>query len=453
MAEARKAGLLNSSAYRIAFAYAAFFLLLTIILGVAVDHFAHRQMQDELEGQMRDASSALVDEYHHEGWSEFGLAIKEREAGNNPDSLLYAAFTRDGRRVAGSLDASRPPLGWSDLPFRDPLEGPDIARAWAVDLDGNTRLVVAEDLTILTEFDATIARVFAVAFVVIGLLSLIGALILGRYLSARLGHIRHAADEIMASDMQRRIPVGPRGDEFDELAASLNAMLDRISALLQNLRQVSGDLAHDLRTPLARLRNQLETGLAVVQTPEASARHLHDALGQTDHLLRMFQAILRISEIEGGGLRQSFRRFSLSELVAELCDSYRSIVEEGKRSLVDAIEPDLLIEGDRELAAQAVINLLDNAQLHTPEGTRISVKLWSDAGQIQLCVADDGEGIAPADRARAVSRFVRLDPARSGPGHGLGLSLVTAIVEGHGGQLALADAAPGLAVTISLPSR
>jgi signal transduction histidine kinase len=275
--------------------------------------------------------------------------------------------------------------------------------------------------------------------------------LLGAYLRKRLGRISATAQAIVAGDLSQRMPLSKRNDEFDRLAATLNAMLDRIAALMESLRQVSNDVAHDLRTPLSRLRTRLEIALSEIGDAQAPRCALQDALERTDELLALFSAILRISEVESQRLKESFERFDLSAEIEELCQSFAAPIEEGGRSLRWRVEPGLQLRGDCELIAQAVVNLLDNAQKHTPAGTRISVVLARSDERIRLEVADDGPGVPAAERTRITGRFVRLESARSTAGHGLGLNLVAAIALLHEAQLHFDDCRPGLIVVLTLP--
>ena len=228
-------------------------------------------------------------------------------------------------------------------------------------------------------------------------------------------------------------------------------MLDRISLLLENLRQVSSDIAHDLRTPLARLRGQIESALDIERDPTVHRQTLKRALAQSDELLSLFAAILRIAEVESGALTRHFAPVDLSEMAHDICDSYGPAVSDHGRHLDCAIDPDARISGDRELIAQALINLLDNAQRHTPPATRISVALKAEEAMIALSVVDDGPGVPESEHARITRRFARLDASRTAPGHGLGLNLVSAIAAAHGGFMTIEDNRPGLAVRLSLP--
>jgi signal transduction histidine kinase len=293
--------------------------------------------------------------------------------------------------------------------------------------------------------------VFGVAFIIACLLALAGAAILGAYLQGRLSSISRTAEAIIAGDIRERMPLSPRRDEFDQLAATLNRMLDRIEGLLENLRQVSSDVAHDLRTPLARLRTRLEQG--ALQEGADTRAVVEDAIVQVDEVLSLFAAILRIAEVESGQPRRSFAPVDLSALATDLAESFAPAIHDGGRELLWSVEPGLTVEGDRELLAQAVVNLIENAQRHTPAGTVIQLTAAAADGAAEVQVADNGPGVPTADLDRIVRRFARLESSRNTTGYGLGLNLVSAVAALHGGRLVLASADPGLSATIELPGR
>jgi len=361
-------------------------------------------------------------------------------------------FSRDGRRLAGSLRAGMPATGMQTITFIDPREGPDKALSYAIDLADGSRLVVAADREQLEQIDGTVLATFGIGFVAIILIGGAGALLLGGYLRRRLGAISAAAEAIVVGNISQRIPIGSRDDEFDRLGRSLNAMLDRIAGLVGNLRQVSSDIAHDLRTPLARLRNQLEGGLRETAGNEAQREVVRRAIERVDEVLSLFAAILRISEVESGAVGREFRKVDLSELVADLAESYAPAVSDQGGTLHWTAESGVEIEGDRELLAQAVINLIENAQNHTPPGTSIQIRLSRKEGKACLTVTDDGPGVPEADRERILQRFTRLEGSRSRPGYGLGLNLVAAISRLHGARLAFGDNEPGLVATLEFPA-
>jgi signal transduction histidine kinase len=435
----------KSAANRIAVFGLLAYVLATFLASVAVYIATHEAFVRQIDARIALATNDLQSEYRDEGIGDVADAISHRESGE-PGALGYAIFDSTNHRIAGSLDTPMPPIGWHNIVFRDPVEGPDAARANVIMLGASHRLVVAADLEPLEAIDQTILEIFGLTFLALLLLGGFGAVILARYLRVRLSRIEQTADAIIAGNFAQRAPVGKRNDEFDRVAASLNAMLDRIAGLIANLRQVTSDLAHDLRTPLARLRNNLES-----LRHDTKEERLDDAVEEADDVLRLFEAILRISELEEGGLRRGFAQVDLSHLVADIGESHLPLAEDSGHRLYIAVEEGLTVNGDRELLAQAIINLLENALRHTPEGGTISLIARERDGIPAVIIRDEGSGIPEAERERVMQRFVRLEAARSTPGHGLGLSLVKAIVEAHGGSVSLSDAQPGLAVEIDLP--
>ncbi|WP_353205286.1 HAMP domain-containing sensor histidine kinase [Sphingomonas sp.] len=434
----------SSAAYRIAITYSAAFALAVVLLGAAMYQVADADFRRQQDGLLKQETANLAQEYDEGGLPDIVSAIATREAGSSIKAFGYALFDRSGRRIAGSLDTARPTLGLGAIAFRDPIEGPDSARADSRDLRDGYRLVVARDTEIMEGIDRTIVLLFGGAFVLVIAFGVVGAVMLGGYLQKRLDRISGVARAIMAGDMAQRVPVGARGDEFDAASAALNMMLDRIGQLMENLRQVSSDVAHDLRTPLLRLRNQLEQ----VGTVEGAAAR---AIEQGDAVLALFAALLRIAEVEGGGLTRSFVLADVSALTIDIAESFAPAFADGGRRLTWSVAPGIAVLGERELIAQALVNLLDNARLHTPPGTRIEIRLSADDKTARLSVRDDGPGVPVADHARILQRFARGEASRTTPGNGLGLSLVAAVAAAHGGSVAVATNDPGLCVTLTVP--
>lgn len=445
------ADLQRSAAYRIAFVYSAAIALAIALLGAIVFFAADAAFRAQQDAALAAETAELVGGYRAEGMGELTEGMDERTRGGRITSFGYALFDRRARRVHGDLNLVLPAMGLHDVVFRDPVEGPDPARALTTPLGDGHMLVVAIDTEAVERIDRTIMALFGGAFVLVLLIGGGGALLLGGYLRRKLASIGGTAQAIIAGDLRRRVTVGVRGDEFDEVGQSLNVMLDRNEQLLDNLRQVSSDIAHDLRTPLARLRAGLEAALDAPS--DATRQHvaIKAAVRQSDGLLALFAGILRIAEVEGGEIARGFQPIDVSALAADLCDSYAPAVADGGRHLACRVAHDLWTQGDRELIAQALINLLDNAQAHTPPGTSITLKAGASREQIRLTVADNGPGVPAADRDRILRRFVRLEQSRSAPGHGLGLNLVAAIARAHGGHLVVGDNAPGLRAALDLP--
>jgi hypothetical protein len=440
----------SSAAYRIAFinfgAYAAGLALLGIVV-FAVMHVAFAR---QLDSMVVDESLTLQEEYATGGQRELAEAIAEREASSSSTRMLYAVFAPNGRRIYGSLRTKRPRPGVHPISFYDPGEGPgDSARAATVDLPDGDRVVVAVDSEWLERIEGVVIVIFTLAFIGSLVVGFGGAVILGSYLQGRMNSISSSAEAIIAGDIRRRMPVSPRKDEFDQLAVTLNRMLDRIEGLLENLQQVSSDIAHDLRTPLARLRNHLERG-TLASNDEAL---IPDAIRQVDEVLSLFAAILRVAEVESGETKRFFAPVDVTAVLTEVAESFSLAFEDVGRTFLWSIEPDLVVDGDRDLLAQAMINLVENAQRHTPTGTIVRMTAVSAGDIVSLQVEDNGPGVPKADLARITKRFARLESSRNTAGYGLGLSLVSAVAKLHGGRLVLRSTNAGLSATIEIPQR
>ena len=437
----------SSAAYRIAFVNFAVYAAGLALLGMLVFAITHIAFARQLDAMVSDEALSLQHAFAQGGERELREDIAAREASPSSSRMRYAVFAPDGRRLYGSLRAQRPSAGLHPINFYDPGEGKDAARALTVDLSPRDRLVVAVDSDWFEGIENVLVVIFSIALVGSLLVAFGGAMLLGSYLQRRLNSIASSAEAIIGGDTRRRMPIGPRNDEFDQVAATLNRMLDRIESLLDNLRQVSSDIAHDLRTPLARLRNHLEGGIA----DNASATLLTDAVRQLDDVLSLFSAILRLSEVESGETRRQFDSVDLSALLTELAESYGAAFEDDHRSLLWTIEPGLRVQGDRELLAQAVINLLENAHRHTPGESVVRMIAGKNEREVQIEVADNGPGVPVAELTRITKRFTRLENNRNTAGHGLGLSLVSAVAHLHDGRLVLSDGAPGLRAWLQLP--
>jgi signal transduction histidine kinase len=438
----------SSAAYRIAFinfgSYAAGLALLGVII-FAVMHIAFTR---QLDSMVSDEAQTLRDEYVRGGDGELAEAIAVRESSSSPTRMLYAVFAANGERIHGELRARRPLPGLHPILFNDPVEGADTARAMVIDLSPSERLAVAADSDWVETIERIIIVIFTVAFAASVVAGFGGAMILGSYLQRRLHSISNSAEAIIGGDIRRRMPIGPRNDEFDQLASTLNRMLDRIEGLLDNLRQVSSDIAHDLRTPLARLRNRLENGL---QEEPAAEPIIAEAIGQLDDVLSLFGAILRVAEVESGETRRFFAPIDVTALLTELAESFAPAFEDQGRTFLWSIEPNLAVDGDRDLLAQAMVNLLENAQRHAPGDSTVRLTATADGSRVRMQVADNGPGVPKADLGRITKRFARLESSRHTAGHGLGLSLASAVAKLHGGQLVLRNLAPGLSATLEIP--
>jgi len=322
-------------------------------------------------------------------------------------------------------------------------------------LSGGFRLLVGRDLEERVRMRSIITAAARGSVALVIVLGLAGGFFVTRRVLKRFDAVTDTTRRIMAGDLSGRLPVTGIGDELDRLAINLNAMLERIEALMRGLKEVSDNIAHDLKTPLTRLRNRSEAALRTAKSEADYRAALESMLDESDGLIRTFDALLMIARAESGQARDNMIVFDATEIVRGVCELYEPLAEEkGLMVRIDAPEA-AMIKGNRELLSQAIANLVDNAiKYATPsEGAPAEIVLSArpQGASVLLTVADRGPGIAEAERARAVERFVRLPQNMAEPGSGLGLSLAAAVAVLHGGELKLEDNAPGLKVVIALP--
>jgi signal transduction histidine kinase len=312
-----------------------------------------------------------------------------------------------------------------------------------------TYLFVGRDTAPIAATRARILRAFAwiegAAIVLAGL----GGVFFSLQFMRRIDAIARTCQSIISGKFNDRIALRGSGDELDRLAAAINNMLDRISTLLDNLRQVSSDVAHDLRTPLTHLRNRLEEARQNAVTTDEYAALVARAIEDTDHLLVIFAALLRISQIESGSRLAAFTALSLSELLERIYEMYRPVAEDAHQALLHDIQKGVRIRGDAELLTQMFSNLIENAIRHAPSGTRILLRLGASGSTVTAAVEDNGPGIPAAERDKVFRRFYRLTGSRTTPGNGLGLALVAAIANLHAAKIELADNHPGVCLRLS----
>lgn len=440
----------HSATLRIALVHSAAILLATALLGGLVVHAFHVTVQRQLDQRITDDARSLVHHYRKGGRRGVIQAMAQR-ADMMPD-LLRGMFASDGHRIAGAAVLVVQPPGWGEIVLHPRHVAAIPARVFSVRLGDGSTVVIASASDAVGAAAAPITRLFVFQGLAIAMLGIVSALLLSAYLRRRLEAMADTARAIMVGRLEQRMPI-KGDDEFDRLGTVLNAMLDRIGALIGNLRQVSSDIAHDLRTPLTRLRSEAERAASEGGSPEMTRLRLEAVVAQADEALDIFAALLRISEIEAGGGRRGFASIDLSALVEDMSESYEPALRDGGRRLCWTVMPGVTITGDRQLLAQALVNLIENAATHTPPGTTVEVALDRAVDAVRLSVRDDGPGIPVADHDHVLQRFTRLDASRATPGHGLGLSLVAAIAGMHAMDLRLEDAGPGLRVVLSLPIR
>jgi signal transduction histidine kinase len=441
--------LLRSYNLRLAAFYTLAFALSVIILGVVTLLNARAALTGEFEERILSDSNAMVQEYKAEGLAGVKVSIHEHDL--TPGALDFGLQSPTGAPIAGNFARVRARLGWSTVGLAThpaSEEGP--SRIYVTRLPNGCRIIVGDSLARIGVIDSLLVRSFGIAFVGVLMLGGVGGFSLSRTVGRRIASITETAEAIIDGDMASRVPVQGSEDELDRLASTLNRMLDRIAALMESLRQVSTDVAHDLRTPLTRLRQRLETILG--RTDGGDSRDaLESALNDLDDILATFAALLRISQIEGGARRAAFRPVDLAAIAATVVDAFRPSAEEVGQSLEMEPGAPIGMDGDKELLTQMLANLVENALRHAGRGADVRVRCRSVGGQITLSVMDNGPGVPASERERVFDRFHRLAASRSTPGSGLGLALVAAVARLHGAEASLHDANPGLAARIVFP--
>lgn len=449
---------LRSGAFRFALMVAAVFAIGTVALLAMVEHEVSGYATEVLSDTIAAESLTLRSAVGTGPSSGIAASIVARDKGLREHQPRYLLVDRAGRRLAGSLPAGAAQPGWHNLriPHPDPANE-DGAKtmpllALGTRLPDGAILVVAIDTSDLKELRHGLLATAAGFGLVVTLLAAIGGLVVGSLFLRRLDRVNRSVERIMRGSMAERLPAIGMSPEFDHLSANLNRMLDRIEALMESMRQVSTDIAHDLRTPLTRLRQRLET-LRDAPPGRASDAQIDALLAETDRILGVFRALLRISSLESGIGRQRLGEANLSEMMERVCQAYAPVAEDSGHALAARIAPGLVGRGDAEMLTQAATNLIENALLHTPPGSAVTVTLERREQAILLAVSDNGPGVPAGEREKIVQRFYRLDSSRGTPGAGLGLALVAAIAALHEARLTLSGNDPGLRVEIELPDR
>jgi signal transduction histidine kinase len=450
----RITSVIKSERIRLAAIFSALFLTLAGVLMGTVLWIVEETQTAALQRENDEDIETVTNGFNDEGVPEAIEVIKQRvgfskySPSKQPDCYMVLENAQ-GEALAGNLPAQPRQLGV----FYDNPRGEHLLTLLGrgVEITPGNYLFVGRDTRLLSESRDRI--VYAFAWVAVGALAIaiVAGVVLARRFALRVDAVARACKSIVAGRLDERIELPGHDDEWQRLGGAINHMLNRISALVENLRQVSSDVAHDLRTPLTRMRNRLEDARSGSSSRADYAEAVSAAITDTDQLLSMFEAVLRISQVEAGSRLSNFSSVSLSELCEKVFRMYLPVAEDYRHRLAASIESGIVIRGDEELLTQMFTNLIENAIHHTPDHTQIRFDLERDANGILVSVSDNGPGI-PADQTEKVlRRFYRLTQSRTTAGHGLGLALVAAVVQLHDGRLTLEDAQPGLRVTTRIP--
>jgi signal transduction histidine kinase len=463
--------LIRTTAFRLTLVYLFLFALFAASL---LGYFAWntRRLITEQIATTVDAETGEISEiFARRGLRGLVLTIENRAL--RPGANLYLVTTPAGQAIAGNVGSLAPGVmattGWSETAYRR-LDEQDAADHRALvrvtQLGGGFRLLIGRDLEERRRLFGIVAKAAQWSVLIVVVLGLGGGIFVARRVLRRIDAMTGTTQRIMAGDLSGRLPVGRSGDELDRLAENLNAMLERIEALMMGLKEVSDNIAHDLKTPLTRLRNRAEEALARSGSEAEYRNALERTIEESDGLIRTFNALLMIARAESGQARGNMHNFDAADVANGIHELYEPLAEEDGMTLrVKAASAPL--HGNRELISQALANLVENAikygkpipaaqplSADAPAGTKeILIEARRHGDQVLLSVTDHGPGIPEADRKHAVERFVRLEASRTQPGSGLGLSLASAVATLHGGELRLGDARPGLTATLAIPAR
>jgi signal transduction histidine kinase len=465
--------LIRTTAFRLTLVYLFLFALFAAsLLGYFVWN-TRRLITEQITTTVNAETGELSDIFGRRGLRGLVFTLENRAL--RPGANLYLVTTPAGQAIAGNVGSLSPGVmaskGWSETAYRR-LEEQDSTEHRALvsvsELPGGFRLLIGRDLEERRRLFGIVANAAQWSVLIVVVLGLGGGIFVARRVLRRIDAMTGTTQRIMAGDLSGRLPVGRSGDELDRLAGNLNAMLERIEALMTGLKEVSDNIAHDLKTPLTRLRNRAEEALAKSGSEAEYRNALERTIEESDGLIRTFNALLMIARAESGQARDNMSDFDAAGVANGIHELYEPLAEDAGMSLrVTAASAPL--HGNRELISQALANLVENAikygksvptaqppgadAIAAGDGNEILIEARREGDQVLFSVTDRGPGIPEADRKHAVERFVRLEASRTQPGSGLGLSLAAAVATLHGGELRLADAHPGLTATLAIPAR
>lgn len=472
----RLLAIMNTTAARLSALYLILFTACAVFLVFYMTSLSVRMLTTQTQETINEEVQGLAAAYQRGGLPLLVRTIERRA--RQPSANLYLIADPNGRILSGNVESLEPGVldidGWTERPFSYQRYGEGSAErsaagqaqragdtemrhaalALVLRLPNQMIILVGRDLGEPERFRAVVRRALMVAFGMMGVGALLIWYFVGRRALKRIDSVSEASVRIMGGDLAGRLPVSGAGDEFDRLSENLNAMLTRIASLNEGLRQVSDNIAHDLKTPLTRLRNRAEAALAGARDSAEYREALEGTIAESDQLIRTFNAILMISRLEAGYSTEATAKVDLAELVLDVVELYEPAAEEVGVVLEAETAGPAAVDGNRELIAQALSNVVDNAIKYSAgaETPRVRVRLVREEAGLRLSVDDNGPGIPDAaDRQRATERFVRLEKSRSQPGSGLGLSLAKAVMRFHGGRLDLDARDPGLSVAMVFP--
>ncbi len=458
----------RTTTVRLTALFIVIFVVFSIVLLAFISYQSSIQIQRQQTADIDREVAQLMRVDQRQGIRAVAFAVARLSA--QPGPGIYYLGDNSGIEIAGNVTDFPVDVlkneGFHSFNYNRPRpfdaesgeddQAPGFAVVRSIVLQSGLRLIVGRDVVERRGFTAIIVQGFFVGVAGILLLSILAGVLTAQRVLARIDTISATSNKIMSGNLSERVPVTKRNDEFDALATSLNAMLDRIEQLMQGLKEVTDNVAHDLKTPLTRLRNKAKSALREGSDADTQRQALETTISESDKLIRTFNALLMIARAEAGAPSGAFADVDVSAVVADVAELYGPVAEEQGLTLETAVTEGIRLRANRELIGQALVNLVENAlKYHEPvEGTagRIAVGVRAEGGRVLIEVGDNGPGIPEGDRQRVVERFVRLEESRTEPGSGLGLSLVAAVARLHRGEFRIEDNAPGVRAVIDLPA-
>ncbi|BCG84865.1 MULTISPECIES: ATP-binding protein [unclassified Mesorhizobium] len=447
------ARLLRSTPFRLALTFAFLFMLAFVLAGAIVYQMMSADLAEQLDDSIKETYSVVAATYADNDLKELVETVQSHSTRSPRKEQLFSLTDAAGNRLAGNFTAAELPDGFSMFGAEMPGLPPDTEyRAYSGSVGGNN-LTIAFSLSETEELETIMLMSFGWATLIITGLAIAGGALLASRVQRRLDGIAATMVDVSHGRLDTRIPLTGNGDDIDMVSGQVNAALDRLSGLVDGMKQVSTNIAHDLKTPLNRLQMILEGAADKAARDQDVSDDLADARAEGYQINETFDALLRIAQIEAGARKARFTDVDLDEILQTMAEIYADVAEDDGKVLsfsqLNGIGD--RIHGDRELLTQMLANLVENALRHCPPGTTIKLSVARQGERVLASVADDGPGIPAEERERVFQRLYRLDHSRSTPGSGLGLSLVRAIADLHGASIALDDCRPGLAVVVSFP--
>ncbi|MBN8951414.1 MULTISPECIES: ATP-binding protein [unclassified Rhizobium] len=449
----RQGRLLRSTPFRLALSFGLFFIVAFLITGLVAYGLMKRELARSLDVSIQDTYSVVASTFSSNDLEDLVAAVSTYSALKRPEDQVFLLLDPGGRKLAGNVQAARLEPGITTISATlMGLEEGDPIRVMAGNIGGNS-LVVGQSYREIDRIEEIALMSFFWASIIIVATVVLGGTLLARRTQRRLEAIESTMIEVSAGNLSRRIPTRGDGDDIDVVSTHMNEALARLSGLVEGMRQVSADIAHDLKTPLNRLGLTIEQSLQRLGESRDVEDLMFDARDEIARINATFEALLRISQIEAGARKTRFKAIDLGQIMASVAEIYAEVAEDSMQALTltPLAAGPCMINGDRELLTQLFVNLVENAITHCPAGTTIVMSLTQDAHHYRACVSDSGPGIPEAERELVFRRLYRLDKSRTTPGNGLGLSLVKAIADLHAARIALDDNRPGLQVKLYFP--